>query len=100
MLESIFIMLIVLGIILLIAAYEWGDPVISLIDSVIWFVCAIGALQIEIPYQYITSGTVTTTTQNISIPALGYFFTMLGVVMFLSFSALALETLAVKRRRR
>ena len=96
MLESILIMLIVLGVLLLIAAYIWEDMVISLVDMIIWFVCALGVLAIEIPYQYVSGGIPSTGTQTISIPALAMLFGMLGLVMGISSFMRILGTLSKK----
>ena len=95
MLESILIMLIILGILLLVAAYEWRDPLISIVDSVMWFVCALGILYVEIPYQYIRGGTVSTATHVITnLYPLAALFMLMGILMFISFVTLAFAMLS------
>lgn len=97
MLESILIMLIILAILLLVATYEWRDPVISILDSLIWFVCGIGVLYVEIPYQYISGGSVSTATHVITnLYPLAALFMLMGVLLFISFVTLTFEMLSGK----
>lgn len=96
MLESIIIILVMLGILLMIASYVWEDLVISLIDSILWFVCALAVLDVEVPYQYVSAGVVNTATQSVSIPALTGLFIMLGIVMGIGFVIRTVGTLSRK----
>lgn len=99
MLESVFIILLILAIIFLIIAVDWNSPVICGIDMILWLVLALGVLDIEVPYQYVSSGSVTATMQSIeTMQYLGYLFMGIAVVMFIYMMTMVLETLYKKTR--
>lgn len=82
MLESIFIILLIIAIILLVLTIEWESLSIGAIDIILWFIVGIGILQIEIPYQYTQGNTVVTATQNLEgMHPLGYLFVGIGFVV-------------------
>ena len=94
MLSSYIIILIVVAVLLLIATYEWKDPVIDLVDSIIWFIVALGVLSIELPYTVVIGGVITTGVNTItSMMYTSYLFGMLGIVMFVAFVTHTLQTL-------
>ena len=98
MLESMFIMLLIMAIILLMLSVVWESIVLSIIDVVMWLVLAIGALKVEIPYQYISSGTVYEATQEITdLYPITYLFMGIAVVMAVYWSTLVLETLRTQK---
>jgi len=94
MLESVFIMVLILAIVMLMLSIIWESIVLSLIDVIMWLVLAIGALKIEIPYQYISGGTVYEAVQEITdLYALTYLFMGIAIVMIVYWSVLVLDTL-------
>ena len=94
MLESVFIILLILAIIMLLLAVSWESIVLSLIDSIIWFIMAISVMKIEVPYQYVSGGSVETALQEITnLVPISYLFAMIGLVMGIYWIVLVLETL-------
>lgn len=80
MLESVFILLVVASIILLLVTIYWESIIICMIDLILWTVVALGSLQVERPYQYVSGGTVVEATQSIeSLYPLAYLF--MGVAL-------------------
>ena len=98
MLESIFILLLITAIVMLIVAIEWESFVICAIDFVMWFVLALGILDIEVPYQYVSGGVVTTAMHSMEgMHYLAMLFAGIGVVVFIFFVTMVLDTLAGKK---
>jgi len=85
MLESIVMLLVVVGVLFMILSFLWESLMLSSVTFVIWMGLSIGMHQIEIPYQAITSGDVVVTgTQNVeSLYMYGWLFLGLAIVMFL-----------------
>ena len=82
MLESIFIILLVVAIITLVLTVEWESLSLGAINIILWFILGIGILQIQIPYQYTSGGSVITATQNLEeMHPLGYLFIGIGFVV-------------------
>jgi len=97
MLESIFILLLVLAVIFLIVAIEWESFVMCAIDFILWLVLALGVLDIEVPYQYVSGGVVTTAMHSMEgMHYLAMLFAGIGVVVFIYFVTMVLDTLAGK----
>jgi len=76
MLESIFIILLISAIIFLILAVLWESLALCALDIALWFICALGILQIDI----VTS---TGTTSIESMHPLSILFGGVGIIMFI-----------------
>jgi len=82
MLESIFVILLIFAIITLILTVEWESLSVGAINIILWFILGVGILQIQIPYQYTSGGTVVQATHNLeSMHPLGYLFIGIGFVV-------------------
>ena len=107
MLDIIFIILIFLAILLMFYSINEKGIAFALIDSILWIILAMFLLQgIEIPYEMFnaTSGNIETGVHYIgggslmdplssSFVPLTYLFSLLGLIMFIVFVYLILETL-------
>jgi hypothetical protein len=84
MLESILILLVIIAIILLIVTVEWESILICMIDLILWASLAVAILQVEIPYQYTSGGTVVEATQSIeTLYPLAYLFIGIALIVLL-----------------
>jgi len=85
MLESIFIILLIIGIILLVLMVEWESLSIGGLCFAIWMTLSISIHQVEIPYQYTTNtGTIIETTQSIeNMFPLSYLFMGIAIIVML-----------------
>jgi len=82
MLESIFIILLIVAIIMLILTVEWESLSLGAIDIILWFILGVGILQIEIPYQYTQGNTVVNATHTLEgMHPLGFLFVGIGFVV-------------------
>jgi len=99
MLESIFIILLIVGIILLILMVEWESLAIGGLCFAIWMTLALSIHQIEIPYQYTNNqGIVVESTQSIEnmFPLSTLFIGIAVIVMLYMIINLMLPTLYEK----
>jgi len=99
MLETMLFVLIALAFAFMALVIGLRDPVFALIDTILWFVCALGTLEYEIPYSFynVTTDAVEHGTRIIgSLWPVTYFFMMMGIVMAVSFTVLVLQTLYEK----
>lgn len=94
MLEIILIILVLIAIIFMIIAFYERDPVFALVSSVVWFICSLGSLEIEIPWEMynVSSSRIETGLHTINPTGEAYLFLLLGVVMFISFTTLVYFT--------
>ena len=85
MLESIFILLLIVGILLLIISVEWESLALSGICIIIWLILALSVHQIEIPYQYINNdGVPVASTQSIeTLFPLSLLFYGISIIMLI-----------------
>jgi len=85
MLESIVVLLVCVGIILMILSFYWESMMFSSVTFVIWMGLSIGIYQLEIPYQAITSGdTIVTGVQTVeNLWMYSWLFMGLAIIMFL-----------------
>lgn len=85
MLESIFILLLIIGILLLIISVEWESLALSGICIIIWVILALSIHQIEIPYQYMnTDGVLIESTQSIeTLFPLSLLFYGISIIMLI-----------------
>ena len=84
MLESIFVMLLVAGIILLILAFVWESLTISVVDLIIWLILSINVYSIDVAYQYESGGVVYEQVQSVSsMYPLTWLFIGLAIIMLL-----------------
>ena len=83
MLESVFILLLVVAVILMILSISWGSMVLSTITMFMWFILGLVVSHIEIPYQAIdSSDNIVTGTHIISnLYGLNWLFVGLGLFM-------------------
>ena len=58
MLESIFILMIVMAVLFLLVTMEWKSLFFGTVDILLWLVLSISIYNIEIPYQYVTGSDV------------------------------------------
>lgn len=58
MLESIFILLIVMAVLFLLVTIEWQSLMFGVVDIMLWLVLSLSIYNIEIPYQYITGSDI------------------------------------------
>ena len=101
MIESILIILLIIAIICMILAMEWESLTMSIIDVVLWFTLAIGIFNVEIPYQYTSSGNIVEATQTLeSMYPLGWIFLGIGIIMMIHTFILGLEMLKNKEPSR
>ena len=91
MLESIVVLLVIVGVLFMILSFYWESLMLSSVTLVIWLGLSIGIHQIEVPYQAITSGDVIVTgTQNVeNLYMYGWLFMALAIIMFLNIISLA-----------
>jgi len=85
MLESIFIILLIVGIILLVLMVEWESMALGGLCFALWMTLALSIHQIEIPYQYTDNyGNVIETTQSIeNMFPLSTLFTGIAIIVLL-----------------
>jgi len=84
MLESIFIIILILAILLLIATIEWESITIGVLDSGIWFLLAVAITRIEIPYEYVNNGQIIEATHTITnLAPFGYLFMGIGIIVII-----------------
>ena len=82
MLESIFIILLIIAVILLVLTVEWESLSLGAINIILWFILGISILQLEVPYQYTQGNTVVTATHKLeSMHPLGYLFVGIGFIV-------------------
>lgn len=84
MLETIFLILLILGIILTILSIEWESRILCGFAIFIWLILAVTINQIQIPYQYIDPNTDTLMTgyQNIeNMFPLSILFSGLAIIL-------------------
>lgn len=74
MLESILIILLVTAIIFLILSVLWESLALTVLDITLWFICALGILQIDI-----VTSTGITTVENMHY--ISILFSGIGVIM-------------------
>ena len=66
MLESIFILLVVISVLFLVLTVVWESLMLGAVDIILWLVLSISVYNLEIPYQYVLSDdTVGTGLQSI-----------------------------------
>lgn len=101
MLESIVILLVIVGVLLMILSFEWESLMMSSVTFVIWMGLSISIHQIEIPYTLMqTDNTVVTGVQNIeNLYMYGWLFFGLAIVMFLYIISLAFNIYKEKEKR-
>jgi len=101
MLESIVILLVIVGVLLMILSFEWESLMLSSVTFVIWMGLSIGIHQIEIPYTAIQSDdTIVTGVQQIeNLYMYGWLFLGLAIIMFLYIISLAFEMYKGKEKR-
>ena len=102
MLDLMFIILIIFAVLTMIIAYEYSDAVFAIMSSVAWFVAALGALRIEIPFEIYnaSSGNIETGTHVFeNLWQFSYLFMGFAVVTFIGFMTYTLATLYEKKRR-
>jgi len=85
MLESIIVLLVIVGVVFMVLSFYWGSLMFSITTLVIWMGLSIAVFEVEVPYTVITSGDVVVTgTQEInSLWMYSWFFIALAVVMFI-----------------
>lgn len=94
MLESIFIILLILAILFLLVSLAWESIVLSAIDMIMWFILAYSILYLEIPYQYSSGGTVTTAMHTVeNLAPVAYLFMGIGIVMFIYMASMVLDSM-------
>lgn len=94
MLSIILVLLIIFAILCMIITMNEKDPLWALISSVFWFICSLGVMNIDIPYQLYNSSSSMIETGVQTIDAeweIGLLFMMLALVMFLSFVCLSFD---------
>lgn len=101
MLESIILIFIIVGILLMILSFEWESIMMSSVTFVIWMGLSIGMHQIEIPYAAIqTDNAIVTGTQHIeNLYMYGWLFLGLAIIMFLYIISLAFNIYKDKEKR-
>ena len=88
MLESIFIILLVIALILLVLTIVWESLAIGAIDTILWLVLAISVYQLELPYTAIQNdNTIVTGVHTIeTLYPLSWLFLLLAfITMFYLF---------------
>jgi len=86
MLDSIFIILLIVGIIMLVLMVEWESMALAGLSIAIFMTLAISIHQIEIPYQYTDplTGTIVESTQSIeSMFPLSLLFYGIAFIIFI-----------------
>jgi hypothetical protein len=101
MMETIVVLLIVIGLLLLIFAYEWRTPEITLLCGVVWLIAALATLEIEIPYQMYNASAseIQTGVHVFSEYGITLLFMGIAVVMVVGFVSQVLHTLRLERQR-
>jgi len=101
MIESILILLVVIGFVLMLISFYWESLALSAVTFVIWIGLSIGIYQIEIPYTAIQSdNTIVTGTHNIeNMYMYGYFFIALAIIMFLYMITMVFQMWQNKEKR-
>jgi len=101
MLESIVILLVCVGVVLMILSFKWESLMLSSVTFVIWMGLSIGVHQIEIPYQAITSSdTIITGTQTVeNLYMYGWLFMGLAIIMFLHIIVLSFQMYKERKKR-
>jgi len=103
MLDSFFIILLVVAILLILLSVEWESMAFCVLDIILWLVLAVSVHQIEIPYEAIDgNNNIVTGTHNIeSMFPLSILFYGIAIIMFIYFLVnLALPFLSGKIRDR
>jgi len=85
MLESIFILLLVLAVLFLIITVIWQSLAIGIIDVILWIILSISVHQIELPYQAIQNdNTIVTGVQTVeTLYMFSYFFMGIGIIVMI-----------------
>jgi len=105
MLETIWILLLIIAIILIIIVaeieyegfpYYWG-LMLTLLDTIIWFILAASVFEIESPWEMynVSSGNIETGIHIVSSkvsPAMSYFCLMMAISMSIYFGYAMLST--------
>lgn len=101
MLESIIIMMIVVGVLFMILSFEWESLMLSSVSFTIWMGLSIGMHQIDIPYAAIQSDDVVVTgVQHIeNLYMYGWLFLGLAIIMFLHMISIAFNIYKDKEKR-
>lgn len=101
MLESIVVLLVIVGILLTIISFLWESLMLSSVTFVIWMGLAIGIYQIEIPYQAITgTDTIITGVQNIeNLYMYSWLFLGLAIIMFIHMITMAFSMYKERHRK-
>jgi len=101
MLESVFLLLVCVGVVFMILSFRWESLTLSIITLVIWLSLSIGVYQIEIPYQVITSADVVVTgTQHVeNLYMYSWFFLALAIIMFLYIISIVFQLYRNRERR-
>ena len=101
MIETIVVMLVVIGLLLLVFAYEWRTPEISLLCGIVWLIAALATLEIEIPYQMynVSASEIQTGVHTFSEYGITLLFVGISIVMILAFVTQTLDTLRLEKQR-
>ena len=86
MLDTIFIMLLVIAVIFMVFTVEWRSISFGILDVIIWFILSAAVFVIEIPYAAVLSDdTVISGSYNVgeSMYYLSPLFFVIGFIMFL-----------------
>lgn len=83
MLESIFILMIVLAVLFLLICMEWKSLMFGVFDIILWIILSISVYNIEIPYQYVTPSDII--GESVQVISTQYIFSWVFIGMaFLS----------------
>jgi len=93
MLDLVLIILIFLAIIMMLITYTYREPWAAFSSAIIWLICTIGSMRIDIPYQIYNSSAnkIVATYYTFIDPGVSVLFLIFAVVMFISFASLTLE---------
>lgn len=85
MLETMFILLLVVAILLMIIAITWESLSLTAVDIIVWIILSIGVYEIEIPYQALQSdNTLITGVHEIhSLAPFSWLFMLIALIMML-----------------
>lgn len=100
MLESIFITLVAIAVLLSIIGIYWKSLSFCTLATSLWFVLALGVHQIDKAFQYTKAGVVYTDVQSVtSMHYLSFLFVGLGLIMFLWVFVLGLDLLRGRKSK-
>ena len=101
MLESIVVLLVIVGVVFMILSFYWESLMFSSVTFVIWMGLSIGVHQIEVPYTVITSSdSIVTGTQFVeNLYMYGWLFIGLAIIMFLHIIVLSFQMYKERKKK-